>query len=143
MGGEASLSASTHILLVVMVVELLLALAWNRFILTHVHLLLDVGLHRALLLFVAGELVWVNHRKHLREALTNARDSLRWVSEGKFIPWHELNTLTVHVDETLLATGAGEATKWLLAEHGVLFVLTTIFAHDQVVQILELFLVDL
>ena len=49
----------------------------------------------------------------------------------------------MHVNETLLAGGAGESAKRLLAEHGVLFVFAAALAHDEVVQVLELFLVDL
>ena len=56
---EASLCASTHILLSGRVIELLL-LAWQGIVLTHVHGLWRVS-HLAVLLLVAGELVWVYH----------------------------------------------------------------------------------
>ena len=56
---EASLCASTHILLSGRVIELLL-LAWQGIVLTHVHGLWRVC-HLAVLLLVAGELVWVYH----------------------------------------------------------------------------------
>ena len=50
--GEASLGAAGHILLVLIVELFLATLAWNRFILTHVHGLI-LATHCALLLFVA------------------------------------------------------------------------------------------
>ena len=56
---EASLCAATHILLSARVIELLL-LAWQGIVLTHVHGLWRVC-HLAVLLLVAGELVWVYH----------------------------------------------------------------------------------
>jgi len=61
MRGEASLGATTHVLLTV---ELLLlsTLSWHWLILAHVHGLVLSGSHLAVvLLFVAGELIWVNH----------------------------------------------------------------------------------
>ena len=102
MSGEASLGAAGHILLVLIVELFLATLAWNRFILTHVHGLI-LATHCALLLFVARKLVRVDHRQHLGEALANASNSLCWIAEGQLIPGHELDTLSVHVDEALLA----------------------------------------
>ena len=99
--GEASLSASTHILLCVRVVELLL-LTWHGSILAHVHGLLPIC-HLAVLQLVAGQLVGVDHRKHLRETLTNTGDSLGRITEWQLVPRHELNTLSVHVNQALLA----------------------------------------
>ena len=102
MSGEASLSASTRILLLpVWIIELLL-LAWHGVVLAHVHRLLHVC-HLAALHLMTRQLVWVDHREHLRETLSNTRDSLRWVTEWQLVPWHELNTLSVHVNKTLLA----------------------------------------
>lgn len=75
--------------------------------------------------------------------MTDAGDSLGWVSEWKLVPWHELNLLAHHVDEILLARCARKATKRLLAEHSILFVLTTTLAHEKTVQVLELALVNL
>ena len=60
MGGEASLGASAHILLLVLVIELLLSLAWHWVILAHVHGLLGMS-HFAVLLLIARKLVRVNH----------------------------------------------------------------------------------
>ena len=93
---EASLCASTHILLSGWVIELLL-LAWQGIVLAHVHRLWGVS-HLAVLLLVARKLVWVYHREHLGEALADASNSLLWVTEGKFVPRHELNSLSVHID---------------------------------------------
>ena len=102
---EASLRASTHILRRVRVVELLM-LTWHGYILAHVHGLLHVVYLAGRLLHVARQLVRVNHRKHLRETLTNTGDSLGRVTEWQLVPRHELNALSVHVDKALLAGGA-------------------------------------
>lgn len=114
---EACVRATIHVLSV-RVVELLL-LVGHGIVLAHVHWLIHLAV-----LFVARELVRVNHGQHLGEALTNTGDSLRRVPEGKLVPRHELNALAVHVDETLLAGGARQTAERLLAEHGVLFVLS-------------------
>lgn len=129
--------ATVHVLSV-RVVELLL-LVGHGLVLAHVHWLIHLAV-----LFVARELIRVNHGKHLGETLTHTGDSLRRVSEGELVPWHELDALAVHVDETFLAGGARQAAEWLLAEHGILLVLAmATLRHDQVVQILELLLMDL
>jgi len=49
----------------------------------------------------------------------------------------------VHVDEALLAGGTRKSTERLLAEHSIVLVVTATFAHDQIIEILELFLMDL
>ena len=76
---ETSVGTALHVGLVG-VVELLL-LASHGVVLAHVHLLLTLC-HFAVLLFIARQLIGVDHRKHLREALTNARNSLRRITEG-------------------------------------------------------------
>jgi len=49
----------------------------------------------------------------------------------------------VHVDETLLAGSAGKSAKWLRAEHSIVSCLFASLAHNEIVEILELFLVNL
>lgn len=58
MRGEAGLGAPTHIFLVIEL--LLLTLAWHCFILAHVPWLFRLS-HLAVLLLIAGKLIWVNH----------------------------------------------------------------------------------
>jgi len=140
--GEARMRLILLDLSLVRVVEFTVVDGWV--VLRVVHLLLLVGSHLAALL-VPAQLVWVQHAEHLREALANAGNSLRWVPEGQLLPWHELDLLAVHVDEALLAGGARESTKRLLAEHGVFLVLLTTahFRHDEVVQVLQLLVMHL
>ena len=127
---EAGLSTAIHII----VVELLL-LAGHRLSLAHVH---GLAVSHLAVLLVTGELVRVDHGKHLREALTNASDSLRRVSEWKFVPWHEFDTFAVHVNESLLAGGARKTTKGLLAEHCVLLIFSSAaLRHEEVVEVLQ------
>ena len=61
--GESSVRAAGHVVSLVWVVELLL-LASDWIVLAHVHLLLALC-HLAVLLFVAGQLVRVDHGQHL------------------------------------------------------------------------------
>ena len=130
-GGEASLSTAIHVVLVEM---LLLTSSWIH--LAHVRGLLGVS-HLAVL-FVTGKLIGIDHREHLGEALTDACNPLGRVPERQLVPWHEFNTLAVHIDKTLLAGGTRETTKRLLAEHGIFLVFTlAALSHHQVVQILE------
>jgi len=49
----------------------------------------------------------------------------------------------MHVDETLFAGGARKSAKRLRAEHGIISLLFAALAHDEIVQVLELLLVDL
>lgn len=49
----------------------------------------------------------------------------------------------MQVDQVLLAGGAGEATKGLLGEHSLFFVIVATLAHEEVVQVLELALEQL
>ena len=46
----------------------------------------------------SAELVRVNHRQHLAEALADTSDSLRGISEGQLAPRHEFDLLAVHVN---------------------------------------------
>lgn len=55
------------------------------------------------------QVVWVDHRQHLREALSDTRKSLCGVSEWQLAPGHELNALSVHIHQVLLARGARQA----------------------------------
>ena len=116
----------------------------GRVVLRVVNLLVLIVSHLASLL-VSRELVWVEHREHLGETLTDSGNSLSWVSEWKFVPSHELDSLSVHVLESLLAGCAGKSLKWLLAEHSILLILaaTTASGHDDVVKVLQLLLMDL
>ena len=91
---EACLSASTHIAGRVRIVELLL-LSGDWDILAH--MLASLICHLAVL-----QLIGIDHRKHLRETLTNSRNSLRWVTEWQLVPGHVLDALSMHVNKTLL-----------------------------------------
>ena len=94
---EARVGFSVHVHRI-RIVKLLALVSW--LVLTHVHWL---RIAQLAILLVARNLVWVDHRKHLAEALTNAGDSLSWIPERQFVPWHKLDTFAVHVDESLLA----------------------------------------
>jgi len=87
----------------------MLLLAWGHLILAHVHwllCLLEVVSHLAVLILVTAQLVRVDHGKHLGEALADTSDSLSWVAERQLVPWHEFNTLAVHVNEALFTGSA-------------------------------------
>ena len=62
--------------------------------------------HLAAVVIVTRQLVRVDHREHLRETLAYAGDPLSWIAEWQLVPRHELDTLAVHVDESLFARGA-------------------------------------
>ena len=128
--------------LLVGVIELL---TWFGLVLAHVHghLVLTTLCALHVVLLISRELVRVDHGQHLGEALSYACNSLSRVTERKLIPRHELDPLSVHIDKTLFARSARETTQRLFAEHGIFFVVAASFAHDQVVEVLELFLVDL
>lgn len=119
------MSAPVHILSIG-VIELLL-LVVQRLVLTHVHRLASltvVVIHLTVLLLVTGQLVRVDHRQHLREALADSSDSLSRVTEWELVPGHELNAFAMHVDETFLAGSARHSTERLFTEHGIFFVIS-------------------
>lgn len=90
------------LLICVGVIELF-ALASQGLVLAHVHWLLWRCACHLTVLLVAGQLVWVDHREHLAETLTDTCNSLCRVSERQLVPGHKLDALTVHVDKSLLA----------------------------------------
>ena len=48
---------------------------------------------------ILRKVVWIYHRKHLGEALTNSGDSLGWVSERQLAPRLEGNRPSLQVDD--------------------------------------------
>jgi len=90
-------------------------------------------------LVVAGQLLGVDDRQHLAEALADAGDSLAGVPEGKLAPRHVVDFLAVQVDEVLLATRTSVTAKVLATKHGLisLVVSSTLRLH-QVVEVLDL-----
>ena len=140
---ESSLRFALHSLISCHLVGFVVELVFHRGVLLRVVRVLNATVHLAVCLLVARELVWVNHRQHLGEALTNTSNSFCWITEWKLVPRHKLNLLSHHVDEVLLTGCTRESTEWFLAEHGILFVLAASLAHEQAVKVLELALVNL
>lgn len=112
---------------------------WNLLVLVRCHNILLASLVH-LLTVVSRQLFRINHRKHFGEALSDSRDSLRRVPEGKFAPRHVLHLLTVQIDDVLGARCAGRATEWLLREHGIVLVVITLLTHEQIVHVLQILL---
>ncbi len=138
------MSTPVHILSIGVIELLLLVVQW--LVLAHVHRLpsLTVVIHLAVLLLVARQLVRVDHRQHLREALAHASNPLSRVAERKLVPRHELDAFTVHVDQAFLARSARHSTERLFTEHGILFVisLTIELLHEEE-QVFDLLLMHL
>ena len=93
---EIGVGALAIHLLLVGVIELL---TWNGVVLAHMHgHLLSTLCALHVVLLVPRQLVWVDHGQHLGEALSDASNSLGRVTEGKLVPRHEFNSLTMHID---------------------------------------------
>jgi hypothetical protein len=96
------------------------------------------GPRKAARTIVSLHLVRIDHAEHLGEALPDASNTLRGVSEGHFSPGEELNLLAIKVGQILLTAGARIAAQVLLVEHGIFVLRPVLLAHHQVIQILEL-----
>ena len=83
------------------------------------HLLLIFSALELAGLFVTRQLVRVDHRKHLGEALAHTSDALSRITVGHLTPWHEVHFLAIKVGEPLFAGGARVTD---LGEHCFLFV---------------------
>lgn len=78
----------------------------------------------------ARQLVRLDHRQHLAEALAHASDALRRVAKRHLAPGHELDLLAVQISQVFLAARTREA---LLAEHGVFIAGSFTLRHEQIV----------
>lgn len=96
------------------------------------------GPRKAARTIISLHLIRIDHAEHLGEALTDASNTLRGVSEGHFSPGEELNLLAVEVGQILLTASARIAAQMLLVEHGIFVLRPVLLAHNQVIQILEL-----
>ena len=99
-----------------LVVEIILRstwTSWHEFWIRHHHLLLSIisssistlksflTCSVKLLIVILRKMIWVNHREHLRESLTNSSNSLTWISEWKLAPRLIINTFTVEINNIL------------------------------------------
>ena len=73
--------------------------------------------------------------------------SLGGVSERELAPGQIVGFSTLEVGDVFLTRGARHTSQWLLGKHGIIFVLVyslhASFGHEQVIQVLELFLQQL
>ena len=102
-------------LLPLLVVEIILRstwTSWHEFWIRHHHLLLSIissistlksflTCSVELLIVILRKMIWVNHREHFRESLTDSSNSLTWISERKLAPRLIINTFTVEINNIL------------------------------------------
>lgn len=84
--------------------------------------------------------IWLDHAKHLGEALTHASDPLLRISKRHFAPGHEVDPLPVQVLDSFFAARAGVAAQVLCPEErfGVLPSGNRALRHYQVEEIFDL-----
>lgn len=79
---------------------------------------MNVLLHRAVHILALN--IFPKRRQNLGEALAVPRNSFTGFSDGHFLPIVVFRSDSLHVDDVLLATGAGNRSEVLLRKHGII-----------------------
>ena len=72
--------------------------------------------------------------------MADSGNSLRRVPERQFAPWHVLDLLAVQINDVLGTRCARRAAEWFFREHGIVLIVITLLAHEQVVHVFKVLL---